>query len=139
MTLTAARTVLTVELDFNAARHLQAEDRAYRIGQTGDVDAHYLYANGTVDGFLAAHINRKDRIFGEAFDGLTEPDYLLNIGRKTQRLRGRGLIMGWNDHIERGLGYVDPGPIFNITDHFATFEDELYVGDVSLLRLLVGL
>lgn len=49
LTLTAATTVLFAELFFNPGILTQAEDRAHRIGQTDNVNVHYLLARGTTD------------------------------------------------------------------------------------------
>jgi SWI/SNF-related matrix-associated actin-dependent regulator 1 of chromatin subfamily A len=62
ITLTAANIVLIVEFDFTAAVMLQAEDRVHRLGQTRSVIVEYLYADKTVDGFMLALINHKQRI-----------------------------------------------------------------------------
>lgn len=49
ITLTAARRVLMVELDWTPALLEQAEDRAHRIGQAGAVEISYLHATETLD------------------------------------------------------------------------------------------
>jgi SWI/SNF-related matrix-associated actin-dependent regulator 1 of chromatin subfamily A len=82
ITLIAASKVLIVEFDFTSAIMLQAEDRTHRIGQKRDVAVDYLYANKTVDGFMLEIINRKQRIFDQACDGLADPDYLLKLSKK---------------------------------------------------------
>ena len=82
ITLTAAAQVLFVEFDFTSAVLLQAEDRAHRLGQTQHVSVKYLYAEKTVDGFMMALVNRKQRIFARACDGLIDPDYLLRLSRR---------------------------------------------------------
>jgi SWI/SNF-related matrix-associated actin-dependent regulator 1 of chromatin subfamily A len=81
ITLTAASRVLFVEFDFSSPVMLQAEDRAHRLGQTRHVSIEYLYANATVDGFMLTLINRKQKIFDQACDGLADPDYLLRLSR----------------------------------------------------------
>lgn len=49
ITLTAAQRVLMVELDWTPGSLEQAEDRAHRIGQLGQVNVTYLCAAGTLD------------------------------------------------------------------------------------------
>lgn len=49
ITLTAARHVLMVELDWTPSALEQAEDRVHRIGQTGAVEVSYLHAPSTLD------------------------------------------------------------------------------------------
>jgi SWI/SNF-related matrix-associated actin-dependent regulator of chromatin subfamily A-like protein 1 len=82
ITLTAASAVLIVEFDFTSAVMLQSEDRVHRLGQSHHVSVEYLYANKTVDGFMLSLINRKQKIFDQACDGLADPDYLLRLSKK---------------------------------------------------------
>ncbi|TPV99728.1 MAG: hypothetical protein USCAAHI_00812 [Beijerinckiaceae bacterium] len=82
ITLTVASAVLVIEFDFTSAVMVQAEDRVHRLGQSRHVTVEYLYANATVDGFMLALINRKQRIFDQACDGLADPDYLLRLSKK---------------------------------------------------------
>jgi SWIM zinc finger len=51
--ITKARQVVFNDLDWTPANHWQAEDRAYRIGQTNTVNVTYLLARDTIDGFVA--------------------------------------------------------------------------------------
>lgn len=81
ITLTAASAVLIVEFDFTSVVMLQAEDRVHRLGQTHLVSVEYLYASATIDGFMLALINRKQRIFDQACDGLADQNYLLRLAR----------------------------------------------------------
>ena len=50
--LTAATQVVFNDLDWVPAHHWQAEDRAYRIGQTNTVNVTYMVATDTVDAFV---------------------------------------------------------------------------------------
>ena len=59
ITLTAARCVLMVELDWTPSALEQAEDRVHRIGQTGQVEISYLHAAGTLDDRMATLVRRK--------------------------------------------------------------------------------
>jgi SNF2 family DNA or RNA helicase len=54
ITLTAAIHVLFNDLDWAPGNHRQAEDRIYRIGQTRPAFVTYLYAENTLDDFVAA-------------------------------------------------------------------------------------
>jgi len=47
------------DLDWVPANHWQAEDRAYRIGQTGTVNVTYFSAAGTVDEFVSHALSVK--------------------------------------------------------------------------------
>lgn len=49
LTLTAASTVIFGEFDWRPTTIIQAEDRAHRIGQTKNVEIHYLAAKDSID------------------------------------------------------------------------------------------
>jgi SWI/SNF-related matrix-associated actin-dependent regulator 1 of chromatin subfamily A len=67
--LTAARHVVFNDLDWVPANHWQAEDRAYRIGQTGSVNVHYLVAHGTIDEFVQSVLQTKAALVEAVVDG----------------------------------------------------------------------
>ena len=69
LNLTAARHVVFNDLDWVPANHWQAEDRAYRIGQGGTVNAHYLVAKGTVDEFVQGVLETKAMLVNAVVDG----------------------------------------------------------------------
>jgi SWI/SNF-related matrix-associated actin-dependent regulator of chromatin subfamily A-like protein 1 len=62
ITLTAASHVIFQDLDWVPANHLQAEDRAYRLGQTNRVTVEYMLADGTLDVFIASLLEAKLRL-----------------------------------------------------------------------------
>ncbi|MEE3337395.1 MAG: DEAD/DEAH box helicase [Candidatus Latescibacterota bacterium] len=67
--LTAARQVVFNDVDWTPANHWQAEDRAYRIGQTGSVNVTYVVARGTVEEFVRGVFERKARIVDDVVEG----------------------------------------------------------------------
>ncbi len=67
--LTAARQVVFNDIDWTPANHWQAEDRAYRIGQTGSVNVTYMIARGTVEEFVRGVFERKARIVDDVVEG----------------------------------------------------------------------
>ncbi len=69
LNLTAARHVVFNDLDWVPANHWQAEDRAYRIGQTGTVNVHYLVAEGTIDEFVRSVLEVKSALVEAVVDG----------------------------------------------------------------------
>jgi SWI/SNF-related matrix-associated actin-dependent regulator 1 of chromatin subfamily A len=69
LNLTAARHVVFNDLDWVPANHWQAEDRAYRIGQTGTVNVHYLVGMGTVEEFVQAVLERKAALVDAVIEG----------------------------------------------------------------------
>jgi SWI/SNF-related matrix-associated actin-dependent regulator 1 of chromatin subfamily A len=62
ITLTAGSHVIFQDLDWVPANHLQAEDRAYRMGQTDRVTVEYMLADGTLDVFIASLLEAKLRL-----------------------------------------------------------------------------
>ena len=67
--LTAATQVVFNDLDWVPANHWQAEDRAYRIGQTRTVNATYLIAANTIDDFVQTVLERKGALVTAVVDG----------------------------------------------------------------------
>jgi len=59
LTLTASHTVVFMELDFNPARHEQAEDRVHRISQKIQPTIYYLVGLATIEESLAEMIDGK--------------------------------------------------------------------------------
>ncbi|XP_042565675.1 LOW QUALITY PROTEIN: SWI/SNF-related matrix-associated actin-dependent regulator of chromatin subfamily A-like protein 1 [Clupea harengus] len=70
ITLHAADLVVFAELFWNPGVLIQAEDRVHRIGQTSNVDIHYLVAKGTADDHLWPMIQEKMKILEQV--GLSE-------------------------------------------------------------------
>jgi hypothetical protein len=64
ITLTAGTHVIFQDLDWVPANHLQAEDRAYRMGQTERVTVEYMLADGTLDVFIADLLETKLQLVG---------------------------------------------------------------------------
>jgi SWI/SNF-related matrix-associated actin-dependent regulator 1 of chromatin subfamily A len=67
--LTAATQVVFNDLDWVPANHWQAEDRAYRIGQTRTVNVTYMVAAGTIDDFVQMVLEKKARLVSAIVDG----------------------------------------------------------------------
>jgi SWI/SNF-related matrix-associated actin-dependent regulator of chromatin subfamily A-like protein 1 len=72
ITLTAARQVVFNDLDWVPANHWQAEDRAYRIGQTQTVNVTYFTAEGTIDEFISRALNTKAALIEAVVEGRGE-------------------------------------------------------------------
>ena len=67
--LTAARQIVFNDLDWVPANHWQAEDRAYRIGQTGTVNVTYMIAIGTIDSFVKTVLETKAALIDSIVEG----------------------------------------------------------------------
>ncbi len=97
--LTAARQVVFNDLDWVPSSHWQAEDRAYRIGQTGTVNVTYMVAGGTIEEFVRTVLERKARIVDDLVEGRSigdglDADVLGELRRMLKRLEGRFESLG---------------------------------------------
>ena len=111
LTLTAATQVVFNDLDWVPANHWQAEDRAYRIGQTRTVNVTYVVGEETIDEFVQAVLEVKTALVrtivdGEALAGDVEGNVL--------------------DELERALAAISPG----LADARAGIEDEVLINDL---------
>nr|XP_033469540.1 SWI/SNF-related matrix-associated actin-dependent regulator of chromatin subfamily A-like protein 1 [Epinephelus lanceolatus] len=70
LTLHSADLVVFAELFWNPGILIQAEDRVHRIGQTSNVNIHYLVAKGTADDHLWPMIQEKMNVLEQV--GLSE-------------------------------------------------------------------
>src|SRR5688500_7875127 len=73
LNLTAARQVVFNDLDWVPANHWQAEDRAYRIGQTSTVNVTYFSAANTVDEFVSHALAVKSGLIEAVVEGTGDP------------------------------------------------------------------
>ena len=73
---TIATTVAFAELGWTSAEHIQAEDRAHRIGQKDGVNCVYLVARGTIEEKLCGVLERKQRHLMEILDGTVTDDQM---------------------------------------------------------------
>ena len=69
LNLTAGRQVVFNDLDWLPANHWQAEDRAYRIGQTETVNVTYMIARGSIDEFIRSVLESKASLIDELIEG----------------------------------------------------------------------
>ncbi len=69
LNLTAATQVVFNDLDWVPTNHWQAEDRAYRIGQTRTVNVTYFVARNTIDDFVHAVLEKKAALVQAIVEG----------------------------------------------------------------------
>ncbi len=106
--LTAAPQVVFNDLDWVPSNHWQAEDRAYRIGQTGTVNVTYMVAGGTIEEFVRTVLQRKARIVDDLVAGRSlgadlDADLLGELRRMLKRLEGRFEALRGGDVSEEEL------------------------------------
>jgi SNF2 family DNA or RNA helicase len=106
LNLTAATQVVFNDLDWVPANHWQAEDRAYRIGQTRTVNVTYFVAQNTIDDFVHAVLESKaalvnaivegeaiaEGVGGDVLDELQHALHLLSSGWSPDGSADDGLI-----------------------------------------------
>jgi hypothetical protein len=69
LNLTAATQVVFNDLDWVPTNHWQAEDRAYRIGQTRTVNVTYFVGQNTIDDFVHAVLEAKAALVNAIVEG----------------------------------------------------------------------
>jgi SWI/SNF-related matrix-associated actin-dependent regulator of chromatin subfamily A-like protein 1 len=104
LTLTAGTHVIFQDLDWVPANHRQAEDRAYRLGQTERVTVEYMLADGTLDGFIAELLEAKLRLIG-AVEGDVPPDASVLDGLYA-KLRSLGPALLLENQLAQATGEV---------------------------------
>lgn len=75
ITLTAASNVAILELGWNPATMMQAEDRVHRIGQKNAINVSYLLARNTIDETIARLLEEKSANIDAAMDGKEVAEY----------------------------------------------------------------
>ena len=104
LNLTAASQVVFNDLDWVPANHWQAEDRAYRIGQTRTVNVTYVIGTGTIDDFVQTVLETKSALVNAVVEGEAMAADL------------SGSVL---DELERALRAISPG----LADTPATIVD----------------
>lgn len=69
LTLTAAANVIFLDYSWTPADHMQAQDRAHRIGSNHEsINIYQMYARGTIDAFMRDLINDKQKVFDQLIE-----------------------------------------------------------------------
>jgi SWI/SNF-related matrix-associated actin-dependent regulator of chromatin subfamily A-like protein 1 len=102
LNLTAATQVVFNDLDWVPTNHWQAEDRAYRIGQTRTVNVTYFVARDTIDDFVQAVLETKGALVnaiveGDALAPGSGGDVLDELQRVLHAISGGGDLAAGHD------------------------------------------
>ena len=91
LNITSANKVVIVDPHWNPSYDLQAQDRAYRIGQTRDVDVFRLISAGTIDEIVYARQIYKQQQANIGYNASSERRYFKGVQKDPER---QGEIFG---------------------------------------------
>lgn len=100
LNITSANKVVVVDPNWNPAYDLQAQDRAYRIGQTRDVEVFRLVSQGTLEEIVYARQIYKQQQANIGYTASTERRYFQGVqDAKDQKgeLFGLQNLFAWHD------------------------------------------
>lgn len=89
LNLTAASQVMFNDLDWVPANHWQAEDRAYRIGQTRTVNVTYVVAQATVDDFVCQVLSAKAALISAVVEGTDASGITSDVLSELEQILGQ--------------------------------------------------
>jgi DNA excision repair protein ERCC-6-like 2 len=108
LNITSANKVVVVDPNWNPSYDLQAQDRAYRIGQTRDVEVFRLVSQGTMEEIVYARQIYKQQQANIGYNATTERRYFQGVrGRQDQK-----------------------GEIFGLSNLFAYQNDNIVLRDI---------
>ena len=85
--LQSAHTVIFTEFGWSPSEHIQAEDRAHRIGQTDVVKVYYIVGVDTIDEDSMEIIEEKQRTADRMLDQTMDSDGSMFTNRLAKRLQ----------------------------------------------------
>ena len=91
LNITSANKVVVVDPNWNPAYDLQAQDRAYRIGQTRDVEVFRLVSQGTLEEIVYARQIYKQQQANIGYNATTERRYFQGVQDRKDK---KGEIFG---------------------------------------------
>jgi DNA excision repair protein ERCC-6-like 2 len=91
LNITAANKVVVMDPNWNPAYDLQAQDRAYRIGQTRDVEVFRLISSGTIEEIVYARQIYKQQQANIGYTASNERRYFKGIQNRNEQ---KGEIFG---------------------------------------------
>ena len=104
LNITSANKVVVVDPNWNPSYDLQAQDRAYRIGQTRDVEVFRLVSQGTIEEIIYARQIYKQQQASIGYNASSERRYF-------QGVQGRGDKKGEIFGLTNLFKYQDDGAV----------------------------
>ncbi|KAF9880730.1 SNF2 super family protein [Colletotrichum karsti] len=108
LNITSANKVVIVDPHWNPSYDLQAQDRAYRIGQVRDVDVFRLVSSGTIEEIVYARQIYKQQQANIGYTASSERRYFKGVQQDTER----------------------KGEIFGLENLFTYRENQLVIRDI---------
>jgi len=102
LNITGANTVIIFDPNWNPSHDLQAQDRAYRLGQTQDVRVYRLVSAGCIEEIIYLRQLYKQQLAAASVDGCTAKRYFRAVQGDTRR---KGELFG----IKNLLRVTPPG------------------------------
>lgn len=97
LNITSANKVVVVDPNWNPSHDLQAQDRAYRIGQSRDVEVFRLISAGTIEEIVYARQIYKQQQANIGYNASSERRYFRGVQEKKDQ---KGEIFGLNNLFE---------------------------------------
>ncbi|CAL5872632.1 uncharacterized protein PFLUO_LOCUS6898 [Penicillium psychrofluorescens] len=104
LNITSANKVVVVDPNWNPAHDLQAQDRAYRIGQSRDVEVFRLISAGTIEEIVYARQIYKQQQANIGYNASSERRYFKGVQEKKDQ---KGEIFG----LDNMFGYHNDGVV----------------------------
>lgn len=128
LNITSANKVVVVDPNWNPSYDLQAQDRAYRIGQTRNVEVFRLVSQGTLEEIAYARQIYKQQQANIGYNATSERRYFQGVrGRKDQK----GEIFGLNNLFAYENDNVVLRDIVNKTN-IAESKADLHIASLEL-------
>ncbi|KAL2162600.1 hypothetical protein VTH06DRAFT_6436 [Thermothelomyces fergusii] len=131
LNITSANKVVIFDPHWNPSYDLQAQDRAYRIGQTRDVDVFRLVSAGTIEEIVYARQIYKQQQANIGYNASSERRYFKGVQQDSSR---KGEIFGLENLFSFRADQVVLREIVNKTN-VAEAKAGVYLADIDLDRM----
>ncbi|KAK0708741.1 P-loop containing nucleoside triphosphate hydrolase protein [Apiosordaria backusii] len=131
LNITSANKVVIFDPHWNPAHDLQAQDRAYRIGQVRDVDVFRLISAGTIEEIVYARQIYKQQQANIGYNASNERRYFKGVQKDSSR---KGEIFGLNNLFSFHADQVVLREIVNKTN-IAEAKAGVHLSDIDLEKM----
>lgn len=131
LNITSANKVVIFDPHWNPSYDLQAQDRAYRIGQTRDVDVFRLVSAGTIEEIVYARQIYKQQQANIGYTASTERRYFKGVQKDKDR---KGEIFGLGNLLSFHSDHVVLREIVNKTN-IAEAKAGVHLSDIDMEKM----